>query len=38
MIKRVIFQGRLLPYLLVAPQIAITLIFFIWPAAQAVKQ
>ena len=38
MIKRVIFQARLLPYLLVAPQIAITLIFFIWPAAQAVKQ
>src|SRR5262245_66349137 len=38
MIKRVIFGGKLLPYLLVAPQIAITLIFFIWPAAQAVKQ
>jgi sn-glycerol 3-phosphate transport system permease protein len=38
MIKRVIFQAKLLPYLLVAPQIAITLIFFIWPAAQAVKQ
>jgi sn-glycerol 3-phosphate transport system permease protein len=37
-IKRVIFQARLLPYLLVAPQIAITLVFFIWPAAQAVKQ
>jgi sn-glycerol 3-phosphate transport system permease protein len=38
MIKRVIFQAKLQPYLLVAPQIAITLIFFIWPAAQAVKQ
>jgi sn-glycerol 3-phosphate transport system permease protein len=38
MIKRVVFRARLLPYLLVAPQIAITLIFFIWPAAQAVKQ
>jgi sn-glycerol 3-phosphate transport system permease protein len=36
--KRVIFQTKLLPYLLVAPQIAITLIFFIWPAAQAIKQ
>lgn len=36
--KRVIFQGRLLPYLLVAPQIAITLVFFIWPAAQALEQ
>jgi sn-glycerol 3-phosphate transport system permease protein len=38
MIKRVVFRPRLLPYLLVAPQIAITLVFFIWPAAQAVKQ
>src|SRR5262245_21396160 len=38
MIKRVIFQAKLLPYLLVAPQIAITLIFFIWPASQAIKQ
>jgi sn-glycerol 3-phosphate transport system permease protein len=38
MIKRVIFRAKILPYLLVAPQIAITLIFFIWPAAQAVKQ
>ena len=36
--KRVIFRNRVLPYLLVAPQIAITLIFFIWPAAQALYQ
>ncbi len=36
--KRVVFKGKLLPYLLVAPQIAVTLIFFIWPAAQALKQ
>ena len=36
--KRAIFKNRLLPYLLVAPQIAITLVFFIWPAAQAVRQ
>jgi sn-glycerol 3-phosphate transport system permease protein len=36
--KRVTFNNRLLPYLLVAPQIAITLIFFIWPAAQALRQ
>ncbi len=28
----------MLPYLLVAPQIAITLIFFIWPASQALFQ
>ena len=38
MIKQVVFRGKLLPYLLVAPQIAITIIFFIWPAAQAVRQ
>ena len=38
MIKHVVFRSKLLPYLLVAPQIAITVIFFIWPAAQAVKQ
>ncbi|MFD1744704.1 sn-glycerol-3-phosphate ABC transporter permease UgpA [Rhizobium helianthi] len=35
--KRTTFDSRLLPYLLVAPQLFITLIFFIWPAAQAVK-
>jgi sn-glycerol 3-phosphate transport system permease protein len=33
--KRVLFRHRLLPYLLVAPQIAITIVFFIWPASQA---
>lgn len=36
--KRVVFKHKFLPYLLVAPQIAITLIFFIWPASQAVYQ
>ena len=36
--KRVVFKNRWLPYLLVAPQIAITLVFFIWPASQALKQ
>jgi sn-glycerol 3-phosphate transport system permease protein len=36
--KRVTFRNRLLPYLLVAPQIAVTLVFFIWPAAQALRQ
>ena len=35
MLKRVVFDNKLLPYLLVAPQIAITLVFFIWPASQA---
>lgn len=33
--KRVVFKNKLLPYLLVAPQIIITLVFFIWPASQA---
>jgi len=36
--KRVTFGNRVLPYLLVAPQIAVTLVFFIWPASQAVFQ
>ena len=36
--KRVVFNQRLLPYLLLSPQIAITLIFFIWPAIQALIQ
>lgn len=35
--KRTTFQNKGLPYLLLAPQLAITLIFFIWPAGQAVK-
>src|SRR6476646_11940077 len=34
--KRVVFQSKWLPYALLAPQIAITVIFFFWPAAQAV--
>lgn len=38
MIKRVHFKVKTLPFLLVAPQIAITLVFFIWPALQAVYQ
>ncbi|MBK7744206.1 MAG: sn-glycerol-3-phosphate ABC transporter permease UgpA [Betaproteobacteria bacterium] len=33
--KRVVFRSAWLPYLLVAPQIAITVIFFFWPAFQA---
>lgn len=36
--KRVIFKHKFLPYILVAPQIAITVIFFIWPASQALYQ
>ncbi len=30
--KRVVFRGALLPLLLLAPQLAITLVFFLWPA------
>jgi sn-glycerol 3-phosphate transport system permease protein len=33
--KRVTFRSAWLPFLLVAPQIAITVIFFFWPAGQA---
>jgi sn-glycerol 3-phosphate transport system permease protein len=36
--KRSVFHNRLLPFLLLAPQIAITLVFFYWPASQAVWQ
>lgn len=36
--RRVIFDDMLLPYLLLAPQVAVTLVFFIWPAGQAVWQ
>jgi len=34
--KRVVFRSAWLPYALVAPQIAITVVFFFWPAIQAV--
>jgi sn-glycerol 3-phosphate transport system permease protein len=33
--KRVVFRSAWLPYALVAPQIAITIVFFFWPAFQA---
>jgi len=36
--KRVFFTHRFLPYWLIAPQLAITLVFFYWPASQAVWQ
>ena len=38
MTPRVVFPNKLLPYLLLAPQLAITLIFFYWPASQALWQ
>ncbi len=36
--KRVTFNNRVLPYLLVMPQIVITVVFFLWPAGQAIWQ
>ncbi|MCS5602916.1 MAG: glycerol-3-phosphate transporter permease, partial [Paracoccus sp.] len=36
--KRTIFSNQLLPWLLLAPQLAITFIFFLWPAGQAIRQ
>lgn len=36
--KRTVFTSRTLPYLLLAPQLAVTIVFFLWPAGQAVKQ
>lgn len=36
--KRVVFKNKVLPYFLVAPQIIITLVFFIWPAFMALYQ
>ncbi len=36
--KRAIFGGKLLPYLLLAPQLLVTVVFFYWPAIQAVWQ
>jgi sn-glycerol 3-phosphate transport system permease protein len=38
MTPRVVFPNKILPYVLVAPQLAITLIFFYWPAGQALYQ
>ena len=38
MLKRVHFPTSALPYVLVAPQVLITLIFFIWPASQEIYQ
>ncbi|HPD91078.1 MAG: sn-glycerol-3-phosphate ABC transporter permease UgpA [Rhodobacter sp.] len=36
--KRMTFSSRWLPYALLAPQVIITLIFFVWPASQALWQ
>jgi len=36
--KRVVFRHAWLPYALVAPQLLVTSVFFLWPAGQAVLQ
>ncbi|MBT3226360.1 MAG: sn-glycerol-3-phosphate ABC transporter permease UgpA [Deltaproteobacteria bacterium] len=36
--QRVVFNNKVLPYLLIAPQVIITLVFFFWPASQALYQ
>ena len=36
--KRVLFKSAWLPWVLVAPQMAIILVFFFWPAGQALYQ
>ncbi|MBK3745931.1 sn-glycerol-3-phosphate ABC transporter permease UgpA [Paraburkholderia aspalathi] len=36
--QKVIFPNKILPYFLLAPQIALTLVFFFWPASQAIYQ
>ena len=36
--KRVRFKSRWLPWVLVAPQLAVILVFFFWPAGQALYQ
>lgn len=38
MIKRSFFKSRYLPYLLILPQIVVTLTFFYWPAIQGIIQ
>jgi sn-glycerol 3-phosphate transport system permease protein len=36
--RRTLYRHKLLPYLLLAPQLAITVVFFFWPAGQAIYQ
>ena len=36
--RRAIFAGKALPYALLLPQLLVTLVFFYWPASQAVWQ
>jgi sn-glycerol 3-phosphate transport system permease protein len=34
-VKRTVFRSRWLPYALVLPQVAVTVVFFFWPAAKS---
>src|SRR5689334_21310512 len=36
--KRVVFRSSWLPWLLILPQMAVIMIFFFWPAGQAIFQ
>src|SRR6185369_12339690 len=36
--KSTVFHHRLLPYMLLLPQLVITVVFFYWPASQAIWQ
>ena len=36
--KRVVFKSSWLPWLLIVPQMAVILVFFFWPAGQAILQ
>jgi len=36
--RRVIFSGWVCPAVLLMPQLAVTIVFFFWPAGQAVLQ
>jgi sn-glycerol 3-phosphate transport system permease protein len=36
--RRIIFPGLWLPLLLIFPQLALTFVFFLWPAARAVEE
>ena len=36
--RRVIFSGWVCPAVLLLPQLAVTIVFFFWPAGQAVLQ
>jgi len=36
--KRVLFKSAWLPWVLIAPQMAVILVFFFWPAGRALYQ